>query len=342
MNHFRSYFEKYINIASPGSFTKEAVMAAKTDFEKLGLETQLTKKGALIATLRGKNDAKAIALSTHMDTLGGMVKHIRSDGRLKIQRIGGGCWTAIEGENCNVHTRSGKIVRGSMLPDVASTHIHGLASYEVQRNGDTLLVRLDENVTCQADVHALGIQVGDIVAMDTRTEFTESGYIKSRYLDNKAAVAIAFSLVEQFKEENILPENTLHFVISNYEECGHGVSYLPENTEVLLALDIAPVGKEQTSSEFKVTLGAKDKKTPYDYDLISTLANLGQEKGIDYVIDVFNSYSSDASQYIHRGGDLIFGCIGFGTDSTHHYERTHITSIDQTTKLLYHYFVRGC
>ena len=342
MESFKSYFNKYIAIPSPGSFTKEAIMAAKLDFEKLGLKTVLTKKGALIATLEGKNDTNAIALSTHMDTLGGMVKYIRSDGRVKIQRIGGGCWTALEGENCSVFTRTGKIVRGSMLPDVASTHVHGLEAYEVKRTGDNLLIRLDEHVQSKEDVLNLGIRVGDIVAMDTRTEFTESGFIKSRYLDNKAAVAIAFSLVERLKTNNIMPENTLHFVISNYEECGHGVSILPENTHVLIALDIAPTGKEQTSSEYKVTIAAKDKKTPYDYDLISDLVEISEKHDIDYTVDVFVNYSSDASQYILRGGDLIFGCVGFGTDSSHHYERTHIKAIKNTTELLFQYMIAGC
>jgi putative aminopeptidase FrvX len=339
MKYFRSYFKKYIDIPSPGSYTKEAIMVMKKDFESLGLETHLTKKGGLIGTLRGKDDSKAIALSTHMDTLGGMVKAIRSDGRVKFHRIGGGCWNALEGENCRIFTRTGKIIRGSIVPDVASTHIHGLASYEEKRNGDNMVIRLDECVNSKEDVFELGIQVGDIIAMDTRTEFTETGFIKSRYLDNKAAIAISLTLIEQIKENKIVPENTIHFVISNYEECGHGISYLPDNTHVLIALDIAPVGKDQSSSEYKVTIGAKDKKTPYDYDLITELSEIAKENKIEYTIDVFNHYSSDASQYIHRGGDVIFGCVGFGTDSTHHYERTHIKSIEATTNLLFHYLI---
>ena len=339
MNHFKAYFEKYIQIPSPGSFTKRAVEMIKEDFERLGLETFITKKGGLIGTLKGKDDSMAIALSTHIDTLGGMVKAIRSDGRIKFHRIGGGCWNALEGENCRVFTRSGKVIRGSIVPDVASTHIHGLKSYEETRTGENMLVRLDACVESQDQVLDLGIQVGDIIAMDPRTEFTDTGFIKSRYLDNKAAVAISLNLIEQMKANNIVPENTLHFVISNYEECGHGVSYLPDNTHVLIALDIAPVGKDQNSSEYKVTIGAKDKKTPYDYDLITELSDLAKEKNIDYTIDVFNHYSSDASQYIHRGGDLVFGCVGFGTDSTHHYERTHMKSIEATSNLLYHYLI---
>lgn len=43
-----------------------------------------------------------------MDTLGAIVKEISSDGTLKYHKVGGGCWAAIEGENCTVITRKGK------------------------------------------------------------------------------------------------------------------------------------------------------------------------------------------------------------------------------------------
>jgi len=337
MSNFKEYFEKYINMPSPIGFTIKAIEEIKSDFEKMGLETFITKKGALIGTLKGEDDSRAIALSTHIDTLGAMVKAIRNDGRLKMAKLGGGSFNAIEGENCTIFTRDGKTFRGSIVPDMASAHIYGAASSEEKRTEDNMAVRLDECVNSQGDVLQLGIQVGDIIAMDPRPEFTDSGFIKSRYLDNKAAVAIALTLIDKINSNNIVPKNTLHFVISNYEECGHGVSYLPENTHVLLSLDIAPVGKDQSSSEFKTTIAAKDNKTPYDYNLITELANIAKNNNIDYVIDVFNFYSSDSSQYIQNSRDLVFGLVGFGTDSTHHYERTHIKSIEETTKLLYLY-----
>jgi len=333
MSYFKEVFKKYLDIPSPSSFTKDAIMEAKKEFEDLGLETSMTRKGALIATFKGESD-EAIAISAHMDTLGAMVKNITSDGKLKYHRIGGGAWSATEGENCQVFTRSGKIYRGSIIPTTASTHIHGLKSYE-KRDQQDMTVRLDELVSSREDVQALGIQVGDIIAMDTRTEFTETDFIKTRYIDNKAAVAMTFVLAKMFKETN--PKQTVHFIISNYEECGHGLSIIPENTEELIAIDIAPVGFEQTSTEFAVSIAAKDKKTPYDYEFVSRLADVCESHQIPFNIDVFNHYSSDASQFVHRGGDVRFACVGPGVEGTHHYERTHMKSIDATIELLYRY-----
>lgn len=330
---FKDIFKKYLAIPSPSSFTHEAIEEAKKDFEALGLTTSMTKKGALIATVKGKGN-EAVAITAHMDTLGAMVKHITPKGRLMYHRIGGGSWSAVEGENVHVFTRKGHTYRGSVIPTTASSHIHGLASYE-KRDQRTMEIRLDEFVKNADDVRDLGIQVGDIIAMETRTEFTDNGFLKTRYIDNKAAVAMTFVLAEKFMKEQ--PANDVHFIISNYEECGHGLSVIPENTETLIAIDIAPVGFEQTSTEFEVSIAARDKKTPYDYKLISELAETCEANDIPYNIDVFNHYSSDASQYIHRGGDVRFACIGPGIDGTHHYERTHMDSCQGTMDLLYHY-----
>lgn len=333
MDYFKQTMKKYLDIASPSSFTKKAMEAAKEEFEDLGLETFYTKKGALIATIKGTSD-KAIAISAHMDTLGAMVKSITPDGKLGFHRIGGGSWSAVEGENCQVFTRSGKIYRGSVIPTEASTHIHGLKAYE-KREQKHMRVRLDEMVFNAQDVRDLGIQVGDIIAMETRTEFTESGFVKTRYIDNKAAVAMTFVLAKKFLERP--PKQTVHFILSNYEECGHGLSFIPEDVEELIAIDIAPVGFEQTSTEFAVSIAARDKKTPYDYDFITRLVDVCEDNQIPYNVDVFNHYSSDASQYVHRGGDVRFACIGPGVEGTHHYERTHMKSIEATIDLLYNY-----
>ncbi len=333
MDYFKDTLKKYLDIASPSSFTAEALSVAKDEFDAIGLETSYTKKGALIATVKGDSD-EAIAITAHMDTLGAMVKTITSDGKLSYHRIGGGAWSAVEGENCKVFTRSGMVYRGSVIPTEASTHIHGLKSYE-KRTQENMRIRLDELVSNVGEVKELGIQVGDIIAFDTRTEFTESDFIKTRYIDNKAAVAMTFVLAKRFIE--IEPKQTVHFILSNYEECGHGLSFIPENTSELIAIDIAPVGFEQTSTEFAVSIAAKDKKTPYDYEFISRLAGVCEEHQIPFNIDVFNHYSSDASQYIHRGGDVMFACVGPGVEGTHHYERTHMKSIEATINLLYRY-----
>jgi putative aminopeptidase FrvX len=333
MEAFKNIMKKYLDIPSPSGFTKEAMEVAKKEFDQLGIESFYTKKGALIATIKGESKA-AIAITAHMDTLGAMVKSITAEGELSFHRIGGGPWSAIEGENCQVFTRSGEVYRGSVIPTEASPHIHGLKSYE-KREQNNMRVRLDEMVFNSDDVKSLGISVGDIIAMDTRTEFTDNGFIKTRYIDNKSAVAMVFVLARRFKETP--PKQTVHFILSNYEECGHGLSYVPDDVEELIAIDIAPVGFEQTSTEFAVTIAAKDQKTPYDYDFITRLVKTCEAHQIPYNVDVFNHYSSDASQYIYQGGDVRFACIGPGVEATHHYERTHMKSIDATIDLLYKY-----
>lgn len=324
----------YMAIPSPSSYTKAIVDDLEKTMNEKNLACQRTKKGALIVTKAGHGEA--ITLTAHVDTLGGMVKAINKDGTLSYHRIGGGAWNAVEGENCNVITRDGKEIRASILPIEASSHIYGVKSYDVQRNEDNMILRLDAIVHSDADVRKLGIDIGDIIYMDTRTELS-NGFLKSRYIDNKAAVAVLVKLADQLHKT----DRTVHLVFSNYEECGHGLSWIPEDTDILIALDIGPVGKNQNSDEYSVSIAAKDKKTPYDYELVSALRDTAIGHEIPFNIDVFNHYSSDASQYVHRGGDVKFACIGPGVTATHHYERTHMTSIEATYDLLYHFINRN-
>ncbi|WP_027634353.1 M42 family metallopeptidase [Clostridium hydrogeniformans] len=332
--------KKYLDIESPVGYTKNAILAVKNDFEKLGLSTSFTKKGALIATLIGKNTKEELTICTHIDTLGAMVKEILPDGKIKFKKLGGGIYNSIEGANCNVITRKGKKIRGSIMPIKSSTHIYGKSISLVERNEDTMFIRLDERICSKNDVLELGINVGDIISIDTGFEVTESGFIKSRYIDNKCAVSMAVEICRYLKENKLTPKHTLNFIISNYEEIGHGISFIPEKTTELIAIDIAPVGEGQNSSEYSTTIAAKDKHTVYDYDFTNDLITIAEDFGIDYVIDVFNSYSSDASQAISRGLDMKVALVGPGVHGTHHYERTHISSIENTLKLLINYILK--
>lgn len=331
---------KYLYMPSPGGYTLDAILEVKKDFEALGLSTSFTKKGALIATLRGEHEDEQITISTHMDTLGAMVKDITADGHLKYTRIGGGCWSANEGENCYVITRKGEKIRGSIMFKYSSTHIYGQGKANSERNEDNMLVRLDEKIACKDDVLKLGINIGDFIAMDTRFETTNTGFIKSRYIDDKAAVAMALEICRYFRENNIMPKYTTNFFISNYEEMGHGLSNaVPCKTKELVSIDIAPVGDGQGSSEYSVTIIAKDGKTVYDFPLRNKLVNIAEDNGLDYTVDIFPHYSSDASQAVTTGTDMQFACVGPGVDASHHYERTHISAIENTLKLLINYML---
>lgn len=329
--------KKYLDMPSPTGYTKYVMEEIKNDFERLGLSTTMTKKGALIATLKGEDDEEQVMISAHIDTLGAMVKEINSDGRLKYAKVGGGSWGALEGENCYIITRKGKKIRGSIIPKMASTHTYGQEKANMTRDQSNMLVRIDEIVKSKEDVLKLGINVGDYIAMDTRTEITESGFVKSRYLDNKLAVGIVLEICDYFKRNNITPKHTTHFCISNYEENGHGVSVIPEKTMEMIAIDVGIVGEGQNSDEYSVSIAAKDKKSVYDYEFRNKLIDIAEDNSIDYKLDVYNFYSSDASQCMLQGKDAIFASLGPAVDASHHYERTHMNSIINTTKLLIKY-----
>ncbi len=335
LNNTISVMKKYLDIPSPTGYTDIAVLECKKDFEKLGLECNLTKKGCLIATLQGEDDENQVTISAHMDTLGAMVKEITSDGKLKYHKIGGGCWGSIEGENCTIITRKNVEIRGTVVFKYSSTHTYGQALASSERNNDTMMIRLDEEVNSKEDVLNLGINVGDFIYMDTRFEYTKSGFIKTRYIDNKSAVAMVLELARYFKENNITPARTTNFFISTYEEVGHGPSKaIPPKTCEFVSIDVAPVGDGQTSNEHSVCIVAKDKLTVYDSYLRFKLTDLAEKNKIRHNVDVFNSYGSDASEAISWGEDFRFANVGPGIDTSHHYERCHVDAIENTLKLL--------
>ncbi|MGL4403989.1 MAG: M42 family metallopeptidase, partial [Fusobacteriaceae bacterium] len=245
---------KLLEINSPTGDTEEVIQFVKKEFEQLGIEIEITKKGALIGKIPGKSETSR-AVSAHVDTLGAMVKEIKADGRLKLSQIGGFPWTTIDGEYCTVKALNGKQYRGTVLFHKTASHTYGgSVSGETVRTEANIEVRLDEEVFSKSDTKKLGIEIGDFVCFDPRTEVTESGFIKSRHLDDKACVAILIEVAKLIKKENIVLPKTAVFFISNYEEVGHGAcGILSEEVEELLAVDMACPGPEQNSSEYGVT-----------------------------------------------------------------------------------------
>ena len=313
MNYTLDLMTEILNINSPGGDTSEAINRLKGEFESLGVKVSKTNKGAIYGTIKGQEDENAKLISAHIDTLGAIVKEIKSNGNLYIK------------------TKKGKIYTGTILPEKASIHIYSDVVSTVQRNEETVEVRIDEDVHSDLDVKNLGISVGDFVSFEPRVVITKNGYIKARYLDDKACVAI--------RDNNLAPRQTTHFFISNYEEIGHGLYDIPEKTSEILALDIGTVGEGHTSDEKSVTILAKDSRTPYDFGFRNRLVELAEKNNIKYNVDVHYRYGSDASLTMLQGVDANFACIGLGVDATHHYERTHIDGIDNNIKLLIAYIM---
>lgn len=323
-----------LNIPSPSGFSEEGVSFIAKRLSDLGFECKKNIKGALVATKRGTDDTKAYTISGHVDTLGAMVKEIKSDGRLKLAQVGGYAWNSIEGENCLIHTAEGKVYTGTILLHQTSVHVYGPKARENARDADNMEVRIDEKIENKEDVEKLGICVGDFVSFEPRARLLPNGYLKSRHLDDKACVGILFGLAEIIHKNNLVLPHTLHFFISNYEEVGHGAAAgIPENTAEFLAVDMAAPGDGQTSDERKVAICAKDSSGPYDYTFKNKLVKLAQKNEIPYVIDIYPFYGSDAGAAIRAGGLFRYGLIGPGVDASHAYERTHEEGMEASVRL---------
>lgn len=339
MNQKLDLIKQLVKIPSPSGNTGKVIQFVESYFQDLGVETKRNRKGGLIATLPGKNDDEHRMLTAHVDTLGAMVKEIKPNGRLKLDLIGGFRYNAIEGEYCEIETATGKTHTGTILMRQTSVHVYKDAG-TAERNQDNMEVRVDAKVTNADETRALGIEVGDFVSFDPRVEETENGFIKSRHLDDKASVAILMDVVRQIVEEKIQLPYTTHFLISNNEEIGYGGnSNITRETVEYLAVDMGAMGDGQSTDEYTVSICVKDASGPYHYGLRKHLVALAEENGIEYKLDIYPYYGSDASAAMRSGHDLIHGLIGPGIDSSHAYERTHVDSLEQTEKLVKKYLV---
>ena len=329
-----------LNTPSPTGYAYRAV-----DYTELALaaiptlQLSKTRKGALIAKFSGKSSDSPRALTAHVDTLGAMVKEIKSNGRLKLTRIGGILWNTVETEGCTVFTNRGETMRGSLMAIKASKHVYGSQVIsELKREADNMEVRLDARTTSKEETEALGIQVGDFVAFDPRVEVT-NGFVRSRHLDDKACAACVVAAVKALVEAGLQPAQDTYLHISNYEEVGHSpADGLPVDLAELLVVDMAAVGEGQTSDEFHATLCVKDSGGPYHHDLSQRLREIAQAHDIFYKVDIYPSYNSDGGALFHAS-DVAVALIGPGIDASHNYERTHIDSLLATARWVMGYLI---
>jgi putative aminopeptidase FrvX len=329
-----------LEIPSPTGYAHRAIDRVESALGEFSdLETLRTKKGALAATWAGESSAQPRALTAHVDTLGAMVKEIKSNGRLKLSRIGGFAWNTVEGEGCTVFTQQGESIRGSLLLTKASGHVHGSEVNDLKREDKNMEVRLDARTSSEEETRASGIEVGDFVAFDPRVEVT-NGFIRSRHLDDKACVACLLSAIKTLQDAGLHPAQTTTFHFSNYEEVGHGAAAgFPAGLAELVTVDMAAIGEGQTSDEFHATLCVKDSGGPYHHGLSQKLRSLAQEHGIPYQVDIYPYYGSDGEAYWRAGGDVAVALIGPGVDASHSYERTHLEAIEATARWIVAYLL---
>jgi putative aminopeptidase FrvX len=320
--------KELIEIDSPTGFTNHAAQYCMDYLSKLGYSPKLTQKGAVTCSL-GENPTLSIA--GHIDTLGAIVSSIKSDGTLQISLLNGLSLNMAEGEYCRIHTHEGKVYTGTLLLNNPSVHANNKVS-TLERNTDGMHIRIDELVKTKEDVSKLGISVGDIIAFDTRYEELPSGYIKSRYLDNKAGCLVLFEIARRAKESGKTHPVELFF--SNYEEVGHGATGGYANTiKDMLVIDMGVVGSNVEGVEEACSICAKDSSGPYDYSFRKTLVDIARKNNIAHRVDVYPFYGSDGSAAWRAGHQFRVALIGMGVAASHGVERTHKNGIEATIDL---------
>ena len=338
-NYTVETFRQLVNVDSTTSKCDDIENLVVSLCEGLGYKPLRTHKGGIIVDLGGEGNP--LVVTAHLDDIGLMVRHINNDGTLKVVTIGGLYPTYAVTENVRVYTRDGKVYTGAICRKPNSVHVSEdeLRKNPAEWDKDVCIV-LDEDVKSRQDTEALGIETGDIIALYPRFELQNS-YIKSRFVDDKCAVAILFNAMKTLKEENIKLNRKVYFYFAEYEEIGHGTSYLPEGVKDILAIDIAPIGDEQTSDEKKVSIFCKDSRFPYHYEMTNELRRVAKDAGVDFVMDVFTPhYGTDCDTSLVAGYDIRHAAIGFGTANSHGYERTHVDGLKNTYDLLMAYLLK--
>lgn len=328
------YFEtamKIFNTPSPTGYYTEIAKVLEDYAKELGVNFERTNKGCFVLTLNGKSE-KALGLAAHADTLGAMVRSV-SGGNIRFTKIGSPILSTFDGEYCTVITRGGKKYSGTFLSVSPSKHVY-TDSDTILHTEENMFVRLDEKVNTPAEVDKLGISSGDYIALDTKTTVTKSGFLKSRFIDDKASVVAILTILKIIKDKNIIPDNTIKILITMYEEVGHGASYVPDNITKMLCVDMGCVGKDLNCDEYKVSICAKDSHGPYDYDFTTSLINLAKENNLAYAVDVYPYYGSDIGAMWAAGNDIPGALIGTGVHASHGMERTHFEGIKNTISLI--------
>lgn len=329
--------EALLSIDSPTGFTAKAAAWVHDAFAEMGYPVAITTKGGVLADLGGAESENALMLAAHADTLGGMVAEVKGNGRLRITSLGGLNPNNTETETVRVYTRDGQVYEGTLQLCNASVHVNSDYS-STKRSFDTMEVVLDEDVSSAEDTRKLGIQTGDMVCFEPRIRRTASGYLKSRFLDDKLSVAILLGFAKYLKDHNITLPRRVYVHVTVYEEVGHGGSgSVPAGVTEAISVDMGCVGNGLQCTERQVSICAKDSGGPYSYDVVGGLIDAAKKANVDYAVDVYPHYGSDVEATLRGGYDIRHGLIGPGVYASHGYERSHMDGVYNTIKLLCSY-----
>ncbi len=331
-------FEKLVNTPSPVSYYRDMNPVIESIAASLGCGVSYDNKSTVYITLDGDDNSKTVLIGAHLDTIGMVVRRIDSDGMIRVRQLGGVNFHSLEGETVHVHTRDGRSYSGLCTVSSHSVHVFDDAR-SMDRSEENMMIILDEDVHSKEDVVALGIRHGDIISTEPRFRMTEKGYIKSRFIDDKAAVAICFNAIKYLKDNGMKPAYRTVFAFPYAEEIGLGGTYIPEGVSEFVAVDIGLIGPDLDGNERAVSICAKDKSTPYHYGLTTKLIELAQSKGINHAVDIFYRYGTDANGALKAGNNLKAAAFGMAVYCSHGMERTHIEGLNATLDLLLAYLL---
>ena len=329
-------FRRVIAVPSPVGYYVELNPVLKEMAAELGCDMTFDNRGTGYITLEGQDNSKTVLLGSHADTLGFMVRRVDGDGMIRVRVIGGMNLHSAESEFVTVHTRDGRTYTGTFLCQSHSTHAFGDCT-TLDRKEGTMLVLLDEPVKSKAEVYALGIRPGDYISLDPRCQITPNGYVKSRFIDDKGAVACSFAMLKYLKDQGLTPKYRTILAFPHYEETGLGGTFVPEGVSEYVAIDIGLVGPDLDGREDAVSICAKDGVTTYDYNLTNRLIGYAKKCGVDYAVDTFVRYSTDAAAAMKGGSDLAVAAFGMAVYGSHGMERTHVTGLESTVNLMLAY-----
>ncbi|WP_195987666.1 M42 family metallopeptidase [Clostridium sp. D53t1_180928_C8] len=330
--------KEILEFNSPTGFCFEIMDRIEEIIKSFGYKFERNNKGCGIITIEGESSEKTIGLCAHVDTLGAMVRSITPSGSLKFTVLGGPILPTLDAEYCKIRTRDGKEYSGTFLSTSPAAHVF-VDSKSKARDEKNMEVRIDEVVKSKDDVLELGIAPGDFIFIDPKTTITESGFIKSRFIDDKGSVASIIALLEMMHRENLKPKYTVKIIISTYEEVGHGSAAIPQDITEMIAVDMGCIGDDLSCTEYDVSICAKDSSGPYDYNMTTELINLAKDNKLGYAVDIYPMYGSDVSAALRAGNDIRGALIGPGVHASHGMERTHVNALENTIKLLALYLI---
>lgn len=338
-NFVKDIIPKIFLCDSPSGYNDNVNLVLGEILTNLGYKYEILNKKTVLVKIDGKDNSKIVATSAHVDTLGLMVRSINADGTLRVTNVGGPLAPTLDGEYCKIQTRFGKTYTGTIISTAPSVHVYENSKTE-PRDYDHLVVRIDEKVTNKNETLELGIQNGDYIFIEPKTTITKSGFLKSRFIDDKGSVCAILGVLKELKEKNEKPKYKTYVYFVHQEEVGHGASALDKNISEFVTVDMGCVGKDLAGNEYAVSIAAKDSGGPYSYNLTTKLIMLAKENKINYVVDIFPFYGSDVGAAWRAGVDCEGALIGPGVHASHGMERTHLEAIDETMKLLYLYLTK--